>query len=164
MTIQAQWNNELFGRLPSSLKALESFEISCGVETEEKESSNGVKKTVVKGLSSEKLKVSYTAGFAVGTDPRQEFEHLKKVASKGELDHFYLGSEKVGRNEFMIEQVDLSDVTKDNTGRFYSGKITINFGDNTNNSASKTKSSSSSKSGGLKLTAQDYENARKLVN
>lgn len=160
MTIQAQWNNEKFGLLQGVLKNLDSFEISCSLATEEKDSSNGVKKTVVKGIAGEELKVSYNAGFVVGTDPRQEFERFKKIASKGQSDNFYLGSKNVGINKFMLEQVDLSDVQKDASGRFYSGKISLNLSYDTNYS----KKFNSSKSGGdLKLTAKDYENARKLV-
>lgn len=132
MTIQAQWNNEKFGNMLNSFKTLESFEISCGIETEEKTSENGIKKTIVKGLAPEELSISYTAGFVVGTDPRQEFEDLKKIAEKGISEHFYLGSEKVGTSKFAIEQVNLSDVVKDNTGRIYTGKININFFQNTN--------------------------------
>lgn len=127
MTVQAQWNNEFFGLTASRLRNLESFEISCGIETEEKDSANGVKKTVVKGLSAEELKISYNAGFVVGTDPRQEFEDFKNLADKGKADNFYLGNKKVGLGKFLINQVDLSDVVKDNTGRFYSGKISLSF-------------------------------------
>ena len=47
MSIQAEWNKEIFGRTASSLRTIESFEISCGIVTEENESTNGVKKTVV---------------------------------------------------------------------------------------------------------------------
>lgn len=158
MTIQAQWNNEKFGILQGVLKNLDSFEISCGLSTEEKDSSSGVKNTIVKGIAGEELKISYSAGFAVGTDPRQEFERFKKIASKVQGDNFYLGSKNVGMNKFILEQVDLSDVQKDNSGRFYSGKITLNF-----SYGAGLKKSKSSKNSDLKLTAKDYENARKLV-
>lgn len=130
--VQAEWNKEIFGRLPNSLRTLESFEISCGITTEEKESSNGVKKTIVKGLFAEELNISYNAGFAVGTDARQEFEDFKKIADKGEADSFYLGSTNVGLGKFMLEQVELSDVQHSNTGRFYSGKINLSFSQDVN--------------------------------
>ena len=132
MTVQAQWNKEIFGRTTSYLRNLESFEISCGIETEEKAASNGVKKTVVKGLSTEELKISFNAGFPVGTDPRQEFEDFKKIADKGQTDNFYLGSKNVGVGKFMLEQVELSDVQHGNTGRFYSGKISLSFSQDPN--------------------------------
>jgi hypothetical protein len=164
MNIQAQWNDEVFGRTANSLRNLESFEISCSIKTEEKESSNGVKKTVVKGLNAEELKISYNAGFAVGTDPRQEFDDFKKIADKGKSADFYLGTSKVGIDKFMLDSVDLADVVHGNNGRFFSGKISLNFSVNKGASSSKNKSSSSSSnSGGMKLTPQDYENARKLV-
>lgn len=149
---QAQWNNEIFGRTASSLRNLESFEISCGINTEEKESSNGVKKTVVKGLSAEELKITYGAGFAIGTDPRQEFEDFKKVADTGKSADFYLGNQKVGIDKFMLDAVDLSDVVQGNNGRFYSGKISLSFSVNTGASDGNSQSSSKSKksSGGAK--------------
>lgn len=130
--IQAQWNKEIFGRTASALRNLESFEISCGIETEEKAAANGVKKTVVKGLAAEELKISFNAGFPVGTDPRKEFEDFKKIADKGNSENFYLGSKNVGVGKFMLEQVELSDVQHGNTGRFYSGKISLSFSQDTN--------------------------------
>lgn len=132
MTVQAQWNKEIFGRTASALRNLESFEISCGIETEKKKGSNGVEKTVVKGLAAEELKISFKAGFPVGTDPRQEFEDFKKIADKGNSENFYLGSKNVGVGKFMLDQVELSDVQHGNTGRFYSGKISLSFSQDTN--------------------------------
>ena len=130
MTIQAQWGDEKFGRLSTSLKNLESFEISCGIKTEEKESTNGVKNTVVKGLDAEELNISYNSGFIVGTDPRKEIEDLIKMANKGKSNHFYLGSTNVGVGKFMINQVNLSETTHGNDGSIYSGKVNINFTQN----------------------------------
>lgn len=158
---QAQWNNEIFGRTASSLRNLESFEISCSISTEEKESSNGVKKTVVKGLNAEELKITYNTSFAVGTDPRQEFENFKKVADKGKYADFYLGSSKVGINNFMLDSVDLSDVTYGNNGRFYAGKIALNFSGVSNVSSSKKASSKTSvkgsKKSGLSITQAEID-------
>ena len=132
MTVQAEWNKEKFGRTANALRNLESFEISCGIETEEKAATNGVKKTVVKGLAAEELKISFKAGFPVGTDPRQEFQDFKKIADKGKSENFYLGSKNVGVGEFMLDQVELSDVQHGNTGRFYSGKISLSFSQDVN--------------------------------
>ncbi len=164
MTVQAQWNKEIFGRTATSLRNLESFEISCGIDTEEKTSENGVKKTVVKGLTAEELKISFNAGFAVGTDPRQEFEDFKKVADKGASDNFYLGNKNVGVGGFMLDEVSLSDIQHGNTGRFYSGKISLSFSTyskSSSNSSSKSSSKSSKKSG-LSLTAAERERAEQL--
>ena len=106
MAIQAQWNKEQFGRLPNSLRNLESFEISCSIKTEEQENDSEVKTTIVRGIDSETLQISYSAGFAIGTDPRQEFEDFKKLA--GMQDHFYLSNTNVGRTQFELDEVQLS--------------------------------------------------------
>lgn len=169
MAVQAQWNNEIFGRTASSLRNLESFEISCGIVTEEQESSNGVKKTIVKGYAAEELKISYNAGFVVGTDPRQEFEDFKKVA--GVQDHFYLGNVNVGRTQFELDEVQLSDTQLNSSGRIFAGKISLSFSGDSNvsskGSSSKTKSpkSSSSKKGGLSITQAEIDamKARQLA-
>ncbi len=161
--VQAQWNKEIFGRLPNSLRTLESFEISCGIVTEENESTNGVKKTVVKGYAAEDLKISFNTGFAVGTDPRQEFEDFKKIA--GMQDNFYLGNVDVGRTQFELDEIQLSDTQMDNTGRIHSGKISLSFTGDSNvsskGSKSKTKSSSSkgssAKKGGLSITQAEID-------
>jgi hypothetical protein len=157
--VQAQWNKEIFGRTANSLRTLESFEISCGIVTEENESSNGVKKTVVKGFAAEELKISYNAGFAVGTDPRQEFEDFKKIA--GMQDNFYLGNVNVGRTQFELDEVQLSDTQIGNSGRIFSGKISLSFTGDSNVSTKGSKSSKSSnktaKKGGLSITQAEID-------
>ena len=159
MAIQAQWNKEIFGRMANSLRNLESFEISCGIVTEENESTNGVKKTVVKGYAAEDLKISFSTGFAVGTDPRQEFEDFKKIA--GMQDNFYLGNVDVGRTQFELDEIQLSDTQMDNSGRILSGKISLSFTGDSNvsskgSNSSKTKGSSSKK-GGLSITQAEID-------
>lgn len=157
--IQAEWNKEVFGRMANSLRNLESFEISCGIVTEENESTNGVKKTVVKGIAAEDLKISFNTGFAVGTDPRQEFEDFKKIA--GMQDNFYLNNVNVGRTQFELDEIQLSDTQIDNSGRILSGKISLSFtGDGYESSkgsnSSKTKGSSAKK-GGLSITQAEID-------
>ena len=156
MAIQAQWNKEIFGLTASALRNIESFDISCSIKTEEQESSSGVKSTVVRGIDSEQLQISYSTGFVIGTDPRQEFENFKKVA--GMQDDFYLSNVNVGRTQFELDEVQLSDTQSDNTGRIYAGKITLTFtGDsNVSSKGSKSKSKStkakSTKKSSLSLT------------
>ena len=169
MTIQAQWNKEVFGRLPNALRNLESFEISCGIVTEENESSNGVKKTVVKGYAAEDLRISYNAGFSVGTDPRQEFEDFKKIA--GMQDNFYLGNINVGRTQFELDEIQLSDTQMGNTGRIYAGKISLSFsGDSnvsskgSNNKTSKAKKTTKKSSLSITQSEIDAMKARNSAN
>ena len=170
MTVQAQWNNEIFGRTATALRNLDSFEISCGIVTEEQESANGVKKTIVKGYAAEELKISYNAGFVVGLDPRQEFEDFKKVA--GVQDNFYLGNINVGRTQFELDEVQISDTQIDNSGRIFAGKISLSFSGDSNvsskGSSSKAKNSkaSSGKKSGLSITQAEIDamKARQLSN
>lgn len=164
--IQAEWNKEIFGRMANSLRNLESFEISCGIVTEENESTNGVKKTVVKGIAAEDLKISFNTGFAVGTDPRQEFEDFKKIA--GMQDNFYLGNVDVGRTQFELDEIQLTDTQMDNSGRILSGKISLSFtGDGYESSKgsknSKTKGSSAKK-GGLSITQAEIDEMKARKN
>lgn len=159
MSVQAQWNKEIFGMTASSLRNLESFEISCGVVTEEQEGSNGVKKTVVKGIAAEDLKISFNAGFVVGTDPRQEFEDFKKIA--GMQDNFYLGNVDVGRTWFELDEIQLSDTQMDNTGRIYSGKISLSFSGNgyvsSKGSKTKNKKATGAKKSSLSITQAEID-------
>ena len=164
MAIQAQWNKEIFGRTAIFLRNIESFNISCGIKTEEQESSDGVKTTVVKGIESEQLQISYSAGFVIGTDPRQEFENFKKVA--GMQDNFYLSNVNVGRTQFELDEVQLSDTKSDNTGRIYAGKITLNFSGDSNisskssNSKNKTAKVKSPTKSSLSLTPAELAELR----
>ena len=130
MGIQAQWNNEIFGLTAKVMRHLDSFEISCGILTEEKKNANGANITIVKGLAPEEIKISYTAGFGVGTDPRQEFNDFKKYAEKSKTAPFFLGIKNIGAGEFKVESVNLSDTTCDSNGRIFSGKINIDFKEN----------------------------------
>ena len=159
MAVQAEWNKEIFGMTASSLRNLESFEISCGIVTEEQEGSNGVKKTVVKGYDAEDLRISFNAGFVVGTDPRQEFEDFKKIA--GMQDNFYLGNIDVGRTQFELDEIQLSDTQMDNTGRIYSGKISLSFsGDgyvSSKGSKSKSKTAKGAKKSSLSITQAEID-------
>ena len=159
MAVQAEWNKEIFGMTASSLRNLESFEISCGIVTEEVEGSNGVKKTVVKGYDAENLNISFNAGFVVGTDPRQEFEDFKKIA--GMQDNFYLGNVDVGRTQFELDQIQLSDTQMDNTGRIYSGKISLSFsGDgyvSSKGSKTKNKPAKAAKKSSLSITQAEID-------
>lgn len=164
MNIQAQWNKEQFGILPNSLRNIESFDISCGIKTEEQESSTGVKTTVVRGLESEQLQISYSTGFAVGTDPRQEFEDFKKMA--GMQDHFYLSNVNVGRTQFELDEVQLSDTQTDHTGRIYTGKINLTFTGSSNvtskgsKSKKKTSKAKTSKKSSLSLSPAELAELR----
>lgn len=165
MNIQAQWNKEQFGRLPNSLRNIESFEISCSIKTEEQESDSGIKTTVVRGIDSESLQVSYAAGFAVGTDPRQEFEDFKKMA--GMQDHFYLSNVNVGRTQFELDEVQLSDIQMDHSGRIHSGKINLVFNGDSNISSKgsnskkqTTKAKTTSKKSSLSLTPAELAELR----
>ena len=159
MAVQAEWNKEIFGMTASSLRNLESFEISCGIVTEEQEGSNGIKKTVVKGYDAENLNISFNAGFVVGTDPRQEFEDFKKIA--GMQDNFYLGNVDVGRTQFELDQIQLSDTQMDNTGRIYSGKISLSFsGDgyvSSKGSKTKSKATKAAKKSSLSITQAEID-------
>ena len=164
MSIQAQWNKEQFGRLPNSLRNIESFEISCGIKTEEQESDSGIKTTVVRGIDSETLNISYSAGFAIGTDPRQEFEDFKKLA--GMQDHFYLSNVDVGRTQFELDEIQLSDTQMDHSGRIYSGKISLTFNGDSNisskgtNSKKKTAKAKTPKKSSLSLTPAELAELR----
>ena len=91
---QAEWNNITWGTTGRQMVHLKSFKLSQKLKTEEKENENGGNKTVVKSLEPEQLTVSYSAGFAVGIDPRGEFEMLKKCA--GMQDIFILGGSDTG--------------------------------------------------------------------
>lgn len=163
---QAEWNNITWGVKGNQMAHLKSFRISQGIKTEEQETKNGGNKTVVKGLEPETLNVSYSTGFAVGIDPRGEFEMLKKCA--GMQDAFILGGQKVSKQNFTLDEIELSNTVIDNNGQILSGDLTLSFNTNTNSSSKggkgkKKKSSSKKKSGSLTLTPEDYARARALA-
>ena len=167
---QAEWNNITWGVKGNQMAYLKTFKISQGIKIEEQENETGGNKTVVKSLEPEVINVSYGTGFAVGIDPRGEFEMLKKCA--GMQDTFVLGGKKVSKQNFMLDEISLSNTTLNNDGQILTGDIALTFTTNATTSSKGGKNTGSTtstktkakKTGSLKLTAQDYANARALVN
>ena len=165
---QAEWNNIIWGAFGHQMAHLKSFKLSQKVKTEEQESANGGNKLVVKGLEPEQLTVSYSTGFAIGLDPRGEFDMLKKCA--GMKDYFILAGQKVSKNGFTLDEIGLSNTVTDNNGRILTGDITLNFSTDTNPTSKGGKSKLSlyggakaKKKSSLSLTPEDYARARALA-
>ncbi len=163
---QAEWNDISWGSLNRQLACLKSLSMSQKIKTEEKDNEKGASKTVVLGLEPETLTVSYSAGFAVGLDPRGEFEMLKKCA--GMQDIFLLGGQQLSKNNFSLDGIELSNTILANNGRMLSGDLTLNFTTDSKLSskggkAKSGKSSKKAKSGSLSLTPEDYARARALA-
>ena len=163
---QAIWNNITWGYQNRQMAHIKSIRLSQSVKTEEQESNSGTKKTVVKSIEPEELTISYKAGFAVGIDPRGEFDMLKKCA--GMQDNFVLGGKILGTHPFELDQIDLSNTILDDNGRILAGDLTLTFTSDKNESSkggksSKGKSAKATKTGSLTLTPADYEKARQLA-
>ncbi len=125
MTTQAKWKNKTFEVSNQKVNAISSFTLSSKLKTEEKKSKSGAKKVIIKGLMPEELQVNFSSGFAVGTDPRQEHEDFKKLA--GQSGEFFFGSNKLGRGNFVLEEVSLGNTIMSNFGRIYHGEHTLKF-------------------------------------
>ena len=161
---QAEWNNVTWGLKNGQMAHLKSFKLSQSLKIEEQENEKTGNKTVVKRLEPEVLNVSYSTGFAVGIDARGEFEMLKKCA--GMQDKFLLGGKQVSKNNFTLDEIQLSNTVLDNSGRILAGDISLNFTTDTNatskggkgtNSKSTTKKA---KSKSLSITAEDIAKAK----
>lgn len=162
---QAEWNDITFGYQNRQMAHIKSLKLSQKLKTEEKESEKGGNKIVVRSLEPETLTVTYSAGFAVGLDPRGEFEMLKKCA--GMQDKFVLGGQQISKTNFSLDEIELSNTVLDNQGRILNGDLTLNF--NTDTSASskggkgnKATGTKAKKKSSLSLTPEDYARAREL--
>lgn len=160
---QAEWNDITFGYQNRQMAHLKSFKLSQSLKTEEQENEKTGNKTVVKSLEPEVLNVSYSTGFAIGIDPRGEFDMLKKCA--GMQDKFLLGGKQVSKNNFTLDEIQLSNTVLDNKGRILSGDISLNFTTDTNASSkggkgSKGKGTKSKKKKSLSITAEDIAKAK----
>ena len=163
---QAEWNDITWGVVGKQMAHLKSFRISQSLNTEEQKNEKTGNKTVVKSLNHEVLNVSYTAGFAVGIDPRGEFEMLKKCA--GMQDVFILGGQKVSKTNFSLDEIELSNTILDNNGRILAGDLTLSFNTDGNPSSkggkgTKSKAKKKKKSGSLTLKPEDYARAKALA-
>lgn len=166
---QAEWNNITWGNAGKQMAHIKSIKLSQNIKTEKQDSKDGKTKTVVKTLQSEELTVSYKAGFAIGIDPRGEFDMLKKCA--GMQDNFILGGKILGKHQFELDQVQLSNTTIDNNGRILAGDLTLTFNTEKNASSKggkssnkKGKGSKSKKKSSLSITAADIAKAKKSAN
>ena len=162
---QAEWNDITWGVAGKQMAHLKSFRLSQNLKTEEQTNEKTGNKTVVKSLEPEVLNVSYTASFAVGIDPRGEFEMLKKCA--GMQDVFILGGQKVSKTNFSLDEIELSNTILDNNGRILAGDLTLSFNTDENPSSkggkgTKSKSSKAKKKSSLSLTPEDYARAKAL--
>ena len=63
---QAEWNGITWGSINRQLAYLKSLNLSQKIKTEEKENEKGENKTVILGLDSENLTISYSASFDIG--------------------------------------------------------------------------------------------------
>ena len=163
---QAEWNGISWGSLNRQLAYLKSLNLSQKIKTEEKQNEQGGNKTVVLGLDSENLTISYSASFAVGLDPRGEFEMLKKTA--GMQDTFILGGQKLSKNNFSLNEIELSNTTLSNNGVILSGELKLNFTTESKLSSKGGKAVSvnkvkKEKKSSFTLTAEDYAKAKALV-
>ena len=122
---QAEWNDITWGSSEKQAAFIKSFHLSQSVKTEENKDSSGEKKTVVKGLDSEELSLTYTAGFPVGLDPRGEFEMLKKCA--GMQDQFLIAGEPISETNFELDSIELSNTILSSEGRIINGELTLSF-------------------------------------
>jgi hypothetical protein len=164
---QAEWNDITWGTTGHQMAHLKSFKISQKLKTEEQENEKTGNKSIIKSLEPEVLNISYSTGFAVGIDPRGEFEMLKKCA--GMQDVFLLGGQKISKTNFSLDEIQLSNTILDNNGRILTGDLTLNFNTNTNTSSKGGKGTKNNtgtkakKSGSLTLTPEDYAKARALA-
>lgn len=159
---QAEWNGITWGSINRQLAYLKSLNLSQKIKTEEKENQNGENKTVILGLDSENLTISYSASFAVGLDPRGEFEMLQKCA--GLQDTFIIGGKKLSKEKFSLDEIELSNTTLTNHGVILSGELKLNF--STESKLSSTNGNAVSvnnimgKKASFTLTAEDYAKAK----
>ena len=163
---QAEWNNITWGTSGKQMAHLKSFKISQKLKTEVQESETTANKTIIKSLEPETLTISYSASLAIGLDPRGEFDMLKKCA--GMQDLFILGGEKVSKNNFSLDEIQLSNTILNNNGQILSGDLTLNFNTETNESSKGGKTVSvnkvkKEKKSSFTLTAEDYAKAKALV-
>lgn len=167
---QAEWNNITWGVVPGQLALINKLSLSQEVDTEEKESNNGAKKIVLKGLKSEELSVSYSSGFVIGTDPRGEFEMLKKCA--GMQDEFLLAGRPLSNSNFELNEITLENIKISNTGQILTGELTLNFNTEQKTSSKGGKSKkkkgkkkgSTKKKGSLTLNPADFAKAKSMAN
>ena len=164
---QAEWNGIFFGYQNRQMAHLKSLKLSQKLKTEEKESEKGGNKIVVRSLEPETLTISYSAGFAIGLDPRGEFDMLKKCA--GMQDVFILGGQKLSKTNFSLDEIELSNTVLNNNGRILSGDLTLNFNTDTSTSSKggkgtkDKKGAKAKKKSSLSLTPEDYAKARALA-
>ena len=163
---QAEWNGITWGSINRQLAYLKSLNLSQKIKTEEKENEKGENKTVILGLDSENLTISYSASFAVGLDPRGEFEMLQKCA--GMQDTFIIGGQKLSKDNFCLDEIELSNTTLTNNGVILSGELKLNFTTESKVSSKGGKAVSvnkvkKEKKSSFTLTAEDYAKAKALV-
>lgn len=144
MSVMAKWNGIEWGVSQNKVAALNTISTAVELDTSTNSDAAGSPPTNTRALKAQKFSVDYAVAYAVGTDPRAEYD--KCVSKIGEYAPFYLGGKQFGADKMQLVSVKIADADINDKGVILSAVITLTFAEYAPEASAKKATSGSSTS------------------
>lgn len=151
MSLIAKWNGIEWEVSRNRVAALNSISTAVELDTSTNSDAAGSPPQNTKALKAQKFNLDYAVAYAIGTDPRAEYD--KCVAKIGEYAPFFLGGKQFGADKMQLVSVKIANSQINDKGVILSATISLSFAEYAPEASAKkatsgsTTSSSSSSSG-----------------
>lgn len=144
MAILAKWNGIEWEVSRNQVKKFDNISTAVELDTSTNSDAEGSPPQNTKALKPQQFSVEYVCAFAVGTDPRAEYE--KCVGKVGEYAPFYLGGKRFGPENVQLIAANIADTLLNDKGVILSAKIALTFSEYAPEASAKKATSGSSAS------------------
>lgn len=125
MGIMGFWGSETWEISPSKIKALAELSTSYTLKAQANNDTSGTPPINTTGKELQPVRFSWNLYAVAGVSVRQEVTHWGELV--GEKNPLYIGGDRFGPALMQLQQVDVSNVTIDNRGRWLSAQISISL-------------------------------------
>lgn len=130
MSIQASWLDKKWTIDGSTINGLNNISMRRELDVEENESKDGQNPTNTKGYKPQGLTTTHKVGFAVGTNPRQEYKAWQDRV--GKRAGFHINGTRFGPPVLILDKAEFKATHISNTGQILEGEITLTFSEDVN--------------------------------
>lgn len=145
MALIAKWNGIEWEVSQNKIAAPNGISTGVELDTSTNSDAEGSPPQNTKALKPQKFNIEYSVAYAVGTDPRAEYD--KCVEKIGEYAPFFLGGKRFGPENVQLVSVNISDATLNDKGVIVAATISLSFTEWAPEAAAKKAKSGSGTSG-----------------
>lgn len=125
MALIAKWNGIEWEVSQNKIAAPNGISTGVELDTSTNSDAEGSPPQNTKALKPQKFNIEYSVAYAVGTDPRAEYD--KCVEKIGEYAPFFLGGKRFGPENVQLVSVNISDATLNDKGVIVAATISLSF-------------------------------------